>query len=242
MRPIRVNDRVSAPLLGSSSASAPGAAGGAGSTTTSKRSAGSCSKWAAWKDARSAAGTGDCGCSRYSISRTARQWASAMAGSLALIPRTSAYRVAMRRRQSASHARSVAERSPMVHSGEVMPPSSRARAIERAEDDGKADDDEDDRPELAPIEVGQIEPQRRGREEPAADDQEQDTEDERGPPPGVGGTWLPGGLWRRRRGGRGSLRRLLRRWLGCLRRRLGWLQRRLDGDLAGGVVAGHGRT
>src|SRR4029079_9476281 len=141
-----------------------------------------------------------------------------MAGSLAAIPRTSAYRVAMRRRQSANHARSVAERSPTVQSGEVMTPSSGASAIERAKHDGKADDDEDDRPELAPIEVGQVEPQRRGREEPAADDEEQDTEDERGAPPGVGGSRLPGGLGRRR-------------W---------WLRRRLDGDVAGGVVAGHG--
>ena len=89
-RPMRLKASVSAPLLGSSIAKAPGAGGGAGSITTSKRSLGSGSKWTARNAARSAIGTGDCGWSRKRLSRTARQWASAMAGSLAAMPRTSA--------------------------------------------------------------------------------------------------------------------------------------------------------
>src|SRR3954453_8893930 len=86
----------------------------------------------------------------------------------------------MRRRPSASHARSVADRSPTVPSGEAMGPSPRAATVERPDDDREAEDDEDDRPELAPVEVGKIEAKRRGREEPAADDEEEDPEDERG--------------------------------------------------------------
>ena len=84
-RPRRLNASVSAPLLGSSRAKAPGAGGGAGSITTSKRRLGSWSKWSARKVARSLDGTGDCGWSRKRLSRTARQWARAMAGSLAAI-------------------------------------------------------------------------------------------------------------------------------------------------------------
>ena len=44
----------------------------------------------------------------------ARQWASAIAGSEAAIARTSAYSAAIRRRQSASQARSVADPSPWL--------------------------------------------------------------------------------------------------------------------------------
>src|SRR3954463_3904543 len=95
-----------------------------------------------------------------------------------------------------------------------MPSSSRAGTVERPEHDREPEDDEDDRPELAPIEVRQVQPERGRREEPAADDEEQDAEDERRASAGVAVG----------RPGRGSWRRLGRRsW-----RRLGRLGRGLD--------------
>ena len=86
----------------------------------------------------------------------------------------------------------LADPSPWVQS---------ATTPDGAVDDPAAEEDQDDRPELAPVEVRQVQPERPRREEPGADDQDDDPEDERRAAAVIGRRWLPG---RRRAGPSGQ--------------------------------------
>ena len=79
---------------------------------------------------------------------------------------------------------------------------SRVRAG-RARHDPDPEDDEDDRPELAPVKARQVQPERLGREEPEADDQDDHAGDHRGGPAVVGRRRAPGRRqrWEARRAG-----------------------------------------
>ena len=145
--------------------------------------------------------------------------------------RTSAYRAS---RPGAANRPARAGPSPTVALGPVVVIGRRVRRAERAEQDPDPEDDEDQRARAAPVDTRQVEPERRRREKPEADDQEHDAGDHgAGRRPRSRRRWSPGAA--RRRGGGAGLWRggggLGRRWrvsaaIGASRRVIGVALRR----------------
>ena len=177
--PMRLNDSVSAPLLGSSRANAPGAGGGAGSSVASNRSAGSGSKCCARN-----AGPG---CRRDRRLRMLAEepfaYCAPMRQGGAGVGRGHRPDLGVERGDAATpvgEPQAIGRRAVALRPVERVGHSgSGSIAPQRAEQHDRPDHDQDHRPELAPADRRKVDPQRALEEEPHADAQDEQADDER---------------------------------------------------------------